>query len=72
VLRSFSDKSDKPKLSVASDAFFPFADNIERAQASGVAYIAQPGGSIRDDEVIAACDKFGIAMCFTGVRLFHH
>jgi phosphoribosylaminoimidazolecarboxamide formyltransferase/IMP cyclohydrolase/phosphoribosylaminoimidazolecarboxamide formyltransferase len=59
-------------VSVASDAFFPFADNIERARESGVSYIAQPGGSIRDDEVIAACDKFGIAMAFTGVRLFHH
>jgi phosphoribosylaminoimidazolecarboxamide formyltransferase/IMP cyclohydrolase len=59
-------------VSVASDAFFPFADNIERARESGVSYIAQPGGSIRDDEVIAACDEFGIAMAFTGVRLFHH
>jgi AICAR transformylase/IMP cyclohydrolase PurH len=59
-------------LAVASDAFFPFADNIERLAKSGVKYIAQPGGSIRDDEVIAACDKYGIAMAFTGIRLFHH
>jgi len=62
----------KTGVSVASDAFFPFADNIDRARESGVAYIAQPGGSIRDDEVIAACDKYGIAMAFTGIRLFHH
>jgi AICAR transformylase/IMP cyclohydrolase PurH len=59
-------------VSVASDAFFPFADNIERAKDSGVAFIVQPGGSIRDEEVIAACDKYGIAMAFTGTRLFHH
>ncbi|MCL1831288.1 MAG: phosphoribosylaminoimidazolecarboxamide formyltransferase [Oscillospiraceae bacterium] len=59
-------------VSLASDAFFPFADNIERAKESGVAYIAQPGGSIRDEEVIEACDKHGIAMAFTGARLFHH
>ncbi|MCL1881233.1 MAG: phosphoribosylaminoimidazolecarboxamide formyltransferase [Oscillospiraceae bacterium] len=59
-------------VSVASDAFFPFADNIERAKESGVAYIAQPGGSIRDDEVIEACNKYKIAMAFTGIRLFHH
>jgi len=59
-------------VALGSDAFFPFADNIERAAASGVKYIAQPGGSIRDAEVIAACDKYGITMCFTGVRLFHH
>jgi len=59
-------------LSTASDAFFPFPDNIERAVKSGVKYIVQPGGSIRDDEVIAACNKYGIAMCFTGIRLFHH
>ncbi|SBW10435.1 AICARFT/IMPCHase bienzyme [uncultured Eubacteriales bacterium] len=57
---------------LASDAFFPFGDNIERAHRSGVSYIAQPGGSIRDDHVIACCDKYGIAMCFTGLRLFHH
>jgi phosphoribosylaminoimidazolecarboxamide formyltransferase/IMP cyclohydrolase len=61
-----------PKLSVASDAFFPFADNIERAAKSGVAYIAQPGGSIRDDEVVRACNKYAITMCYTGIRLFHH
>jgi phosphoribosylaminoimidazolecarboxamide formyltransferase/IMP cyclohydrolase len=59
-------------LSVSSDAFFPFADNVERAYQSGVKYIAQPGGSIRDDEVIAACNKYGIVMCFTGLRLFKH
>ena len=59
-------------VSVGSDAFFPFGDNIERAKRSGVSYIAQPGGSIRDDNVIEACDKYGIAMAFTGVRLFHH
>ncbi|MCL2036810.1 MAG: phosphoribosylaminoimidazolecarboxamide formyltransferase [Oscillospiraceae bacterium] len=59
-------------ISVGSDAFFPFGDNIERAQKSGVTYIAQPGGSIRDDNVIEVCDKYGIAMCFTGIRLFHH
>ncbi|MCL1867024.1 MAG: phosphoribosylaminoimidazolecarboxamide formyltransferase, partial [Oscillospiraceae bacterium] len=57
---------------LGSDAFFPFPDNIERAVKSGVAYIAQPGGSIRDAEVIEACNKYGIAMCFTGIRLFHH
>ena len=55
-----------------SDAFFPFADNVERAHKSGVKYIAQPGGSKRDDIVIEACDKFGMVMCFTGIRLFHH
>ncbi len=60
------------EVSLASDAFFPFADNIKRAAASGVRYIAQPGGSIRDDLVIAECDKQGIAMAFTGMRLFHH
>ena len=59
-------------VALGSDAFFPFGDNIERAKKSGVCYIAQPGGSIRDDNVIAACDKYGIAMAFTGVRLFHH
>lgn len=59
-------------VALGSDAFFPFGDNVERAHKSGVAYIAQPGGSIRDDNVIAACDKYGIAMAFTGVRLFHH
>ena len=59
-------------VSLGSDAFFPFGDNIERAHRSGVSYIAQPGGSIRDDNVIGTCDKYGIAMAFTGVRLFHH
>lgn len=57
---------------LGSDAFFPFGDNIERAHKSGVAYIAEPGGSIRDDHVIATCNKYGIAMAFTGIRLFHH
>ncbi|MBQ4043180.1 MAG: phosphoribosylaminoimidazolecarboxamide formyltransferase, partial [Clostridia bacterium] len=59
-------------VSVGSDAFFPFSDNIERAKKSGVSYIAEPGGSIRDDLVIECCDKYGIAMAFTGMRLFHH
>lgn len=59
-------------VSLGSDAFFPFGDNIERAYKSGVAYIAQTGGSIRDDLVIAACDAHNITMCMTGVRLFHH
>ena len=59
-------------VSLASDAFFPFGDNIERAHKSGVKFIAQAGGSVRDDHVIATCDKYGIAMAFTGVRLFHH
>ncbi|HEX2937743.1 MAG TPA: phosphoribosylaminoimidazolecarboxamide formyltransferase [Ruminiclostridium sp.] len=59
-------------VSVGSDAFFPFGDNIERAHRSGVEYIAQTGGSIRDDNVITTCDKYNIAMAFTGVRLFHH
>ena len=60
------------KVALGSDAFFPFGDNIERAHKSGVEYIAQAGGSIRDDNVIDTCDKDGIAMAFTGVRLFHH
>lgn len=59
-------------VSVGSDAFFPFSDNIERAKKSGVSYIAEPGGSIRDDAVISCCDQYGIAMAFTGMRLFHH
>ncbi len=59
-------------VSCGSDAFFPFGDNVERARKSGVSYIAEPGGSIRDDNVIAACDKYGIVLCFTGNRLFHH
>ncbi|MCI7012586.1 MAG: phosphoribosylaminoimidazolecarboxamide formyltransferase [Clostridium sp.] len=57
---------------LASDAFFPFSDNIERAHRSGVRYIAQPGGSVRDEDVIKACDEHGIVMAFTGIRLFHH
>ena len=60
------------KVALGSDAFFPFGDSIERAHKSGVEYIAQAGGSIRDDNVIETCDKYGIAMAFTGVRLFHH
>ncbi len=59
-------------VALGSDAFFPFGDNIERAHKSGVEFIAQPGGSIRDDNVIATCDKYDIAMAFTGIRLFHH
>ena len=59
-------------VALGSDAFFPFGDNIERAHKSGVKYIAQAGGSVRDDNVIETCDKYGIAMAFTGVRLFHH
>ena len=59
-------------VTVGSDAFFPFGDNVERARKSGVQYIVQPGGSIRDDHVIDTCNKYGIAMAFTGIRLFHH
>jgi phosphoribosylaminoimidazolecarboxamide formyltransferase/IMP cyclohydrolase/phosphoribosylaminoimidazolecarboxamide formyltransferase len=59
-------------VSLGSDAFFPFGDNIERAKRSGVQYVAQPGGSIRDDNVIDTCDKYNMTMCFTGIRLFHH
>ena len=59
-------------VSLGSDAFFPFSDNIERAKKSGVSYVAQPGGSVRDDLVIDACDKYGMVMAFTGMRLFHH
>ncbi|MDD6771458.1 MAG: phosphoribosylaminoimidazolecarboxamide formyltransferase, partial [Inconstantimicrobium porci] len=59
-------------VALGSDAFFPFGDNIERAHKSGVKYIAQAGGSIRDDNVIETCDKYDIAMAFTGIRLFHH
>ncbi len=59
-------------VALASDAFFPFSDNIERAKKSGVSYIAEPGGSIRDDAVIDTCNKYGMAMAFTGMRLFHH
>ena len=59
-------------VTLGSDAFFPFGDNIERAHKSGVKYIAEPGGSVRDDAVIETCNKYGMAMCFTGIRLFHH
>lgn len=59
-------------VALGSDAFFPFSDNIERAHKSGVAYIAEPGGSVRDEYVIATCNKYGMAMVFTGIRLFHH
>ena len=59
-------------VTVGSDAFFPFGDNVERAFKSGVKYIAQPGGSIRDDQVIATADKHDMVMAFTGMRLFHH
>lgn len=59
-------------VTLGSDAFFPFSDNIERAHKSGVKYIAQPGGSVRDDVVIECCDKYGMVMAFTGIRLFHH
>ena len=59
-------------VALGSDAFFPFGDNIERAHKSGVKYVAQPGGSIRDDNVIETCNKYGMVMCFTGIRLFHH
>ena len=59
-------------VSLGSDAFFPFGDNIDRAARSGVTYVAQPGGSIRDDNVIEACDRYGMVMAMTGMRLFHH
>ncbi len=59
-------------VSLGSDAFFPFGDNIQRAHMSGVSYVAQPGGSIRDDDVIETCDRYDMVMCFTGIRLFHH
>lgn len=59
-------------VALGSDAFFPFGDNIERAHKSGVKYVAEPGGSIRDDNVIETCNKYGMAMAFTGIRLFHH
>ena len=60
------------EVALGSDAFFPFSDNIERARKSGVCYIAEPGGSVRDEDVIATCNKYGMAMAFTGIRLFHH
>ena len=59
-------------VTLGSDAFFPFGDNVERAHQSGVQYIAQPGGSIRDDQVIETADKYNMVMAFTGMRLFHH
>ena len=59
-------------VTLGSDAFFPFSDNIERAHKSGVKYIAEPGGSVRDDAVIDTCNKYGMVMAFTGIRLFHH
>ncbi|WP_270845729.1 phosphoribosylaminoimidazolecarboxamide formyltransferase [Roseburia intestinalis] len=68
--RAWLDKNTNVVL--GSDAFFPFGDNIERAHRSGVAYVAQPGGSIRDDNVIETCNKYNMAMAFTGIRLFHH
>lgn len=68
--REWLDKMDG--VALGSDAFFPFSDNVQRAHRSGVKYIAQPGGSIRDDLVIDACNEFGIAMYFSGMRLFHH
>lgn len=68
--RAWLDKNTN--VALGSDAFFPFGDNIERAYRSGVAYVAQPGGSIRDDNVIETCNKYNMAMAFTGIRLFHH
>ena len=64
-------RSFKP-ISLSSDAFFPFRDNIDRAAASGVRYIVEPGGSVRDDDVIQAADEYGMVMAFSGLRLFHH
>ena len=68
--RSYLDTIDG--VALGSDAFFPFSDNIDRAKLSGVKYVAQPGGSIRDDLVIDACNKYGMVMAFTHMRLFHH
>ena len=68
--REWLDKMEN--VALGSDAFFPFGDNIERAHKSGVKFIAQPGGSVRDDNVIATCNKHGMVMAFTGIRLFHH
>ena len=68
--RAWLDKMEG--VTLGSDAFFPFSDNIERAKKSGVQYIAEPGGSIRDDAVIECCDKYNMVMAFTGIRLFHH
>ena len=69
-MRAWLDQAEN--IALGSDAFFPFSDNIERAKKSGVKYIAEPGGSVRDDAVIECCDKYGMAMAFTGIRLFHH
>jgi phosphoribosylaminoimidazolecarboxamide formyltransferase/IMP cyclohydrolase len=60
------------EVALGSDAFFPFRDSIDRAAKSGVKYVVQPGGSTRDEDVIAACDEYGMTMAFSGVRLFHH
>ena len=68
--RAWLDKNTD--VALGSDAFFPFGDNIVRAHKSGVKYVAEPGGSIRDDHVIATCNKYNMAMCFTGISLFHH
>ncbi len=68
--RAWLDKNTD--VALGSDAFFPFGDNIERSHRSGVKYVAEPGGSIRDDHVIETCNKYGMVMCFTGIRLFHH
>ena len=68
--RAWLDKMEG--VTLGSDAFFPFSDNIERAHKSGVKYVAEPGGSVRDDAVIECCDKYGMVMAFTGIRLFHH
>ena len=68
----FPQMSTRQNVSLGSDAFFPFPDNIKRALKSGVRYVAQPGGSIRDDLVIEECDKNDMVMAFTGMRLFHH
>ena len=68
--RAWLDQMDG--VTLGSDAFFPFSDNIERAHKSGVKYIAQPGGSVRDDLVIECCNKYQMVMAFTGIRLFHH
>ena len=68
--RAWLDKNTD--VALGSDAFFPFGDNIERAKKSGVKYVAQPGGSVRDDHVIDTCNKYDMVMSFTGIRLFHH
>ena len=65
-------KEELKNVALGSDAFFPFGDNIERAVKTGVKTIVQPGGSVRDDQVIETCNKHNLVMCFTGIRLFHH